>query len=145
MKGSEERDLLFARLFGLNALVSSGCIVSCHEAQGRRTWLDTVQAIIELGDKKAWLRESAWFSLVRAVRALLDDEVKVEWKEEAVDALTAKVYRDVVETSNVKKGSATTTTTQRKGLPWTQEKVALTIVLQQLRPVSSTPLEILVR
>jgi DNA polymerase phi len=121
LKGSEERDLLFARLFGLNALVSSQLLTS-GQGGGARTWNSCCAALIALGDRKAWLRESAWFSLIRAVRILLEGEGP-EWKSEAVDGLLETIYKAVNEE------------TGKRGLPWTQEKLALTILLQQLQPV----------
>ena len=110
MKGSDARDALFARLFGINALIQSNALFSSS------TPLSTFQQIIDeltnLGQAKGWLRESAWWGIQNASERLLDSEV--EWKDEATEFLVGKVYGDKA---------------------WSQEKVALTLLLEKRQPV----------
>ena len=56
---------------------------------------------------------------------LLEDEVTVEWKEAAIDGLITRVYG---------KSTSDAATAKANGAEWTQEKVALTLVLQSARP-----------
>ena len=111
MKGSEVRDLLFARLFGLTSLIDSGALFSASsELDDFET---TIAILLRLGKHKAWMRESAWWGIVTAVRGLLESEVT--WKEEGVTGVVDKVL---------------------KGSGWTAEKVALALLLESHRPVS---------
>jgi DNA polymerase phi len=109
MKGSEERDALFARLFGINAIVESNALWRSSLTD----FEEVVDALVVLGDKKNWLRESAWWGILQAAQGLVKSEV--EWREEAVQKLT----------SLLKQG-------------WTQEKLALALLLEKAQPVSLT-------
>lgn len=123
MRGPEERDAYFGRLFGTLAIIDSRMLFSSEA-----TLVDFKNCIGELftlGDKKSWLRESAWWAVLRAVRMLLDENVTVEWKEAALDGLITRVYG---------KSTSDAATAKAHGAEWTQEKVALTLVLQSARP-----------
>lgn len=122
LKGTEQRDLLFARLFGLMSVIDSGLL-----AQSSTTLEDfktTLGELWTLGEKKSWLRESAWWATIRGLKELINrqaDEAP-EWREEAIKAVVMRVF------GNEGKGA----------LAWTQEKVALALMLQSHRPVSNT-------
>lgn len=73
--------------------------------------------LVNLGRRKGWLRESAWFTLISAVEGLLDSEV--EWREEAVTEVVDKLYGREGEGG------------------WSSEKVALTLLLEQKKPVGT--------
>ena len=107
MKGADARDALFARLFGLTALVQSKSLVASNSSP------PTIQRVIHqltmLGKTKGWLRESAWWTLCEAVRVLLDEERSHEYDEVVKAALEEHVYGDK---------------------NWSQEKVALTLILE---------------
>jgi DNA polymerase phi len=109
MKGSEERDALFARLFGVIAIVQSGALWRSSLEE----YDDVIDALVVLGDKKNWLRESAWWGILHAAQGLTESQV--EWRGEAVRRLT---------------------TTLKKG--WTQEKLALALLLEKAEPVRLT-------
>lgn len=112
MKGTDERDAMFARLFGLTAIIQSGALFASG-AGSANDFRDVMAQIVAVGQAKGWLRESAWWTLLEATERLLAS--KVEWKGEAVDDLVAKVF----------------------GVQgWTQEKVALALILERGRPVS---------
>ncbi|WVR03854.1 hypothetical protein IAU60_000851 [Kwoniella sp. DSM 27419] len=109
MKGSDERDMMFARLFGLTSIVQSK---SLFNASARKEDFErVVQELITLGQGKAWIRESAWWIIVGAVKALLESEV--EWKDEALQGVAKNVFGDKA---------------------WTQEKVALVLLLEDKVP-----------
>jgi len=112
MKGTDERDAMFARLFGLTAIIQSGALFASG-AGSANDFRDVMAQIVAVGQAKGWLRESAWWTLLEATERLLAS--KVEWKGEAVDDLVAKVFGE-------------------QG--WTQEKVALALILERGRPVS---------
>lgn len=128
MKGIEERDAHFARLFGLGSIIESNLIFRPSAT------LDDFKLVLgelwALGEKKSWIRESAWFMILKAVKGLLEGQKeKVEWSEEAVKAILRRVYgydEKEEQTAGSRKG---------KGMDWTEEKVALSVVLQQARPV----------
>jgi DNA polymerase phi len=70
-----------------------------------------------LGRRKGWLKESAWYTLISAVEGLLASEAS--WAEEALTEVIDKAYGREAEGG------------------WSSEKVALTLLLEQKRPVSA--------
>ena len=119
MSGQEERDNLFARLFGITSIVHSGLIVrngtlptSSTSASSLESYELVVTTLIALGEKKSWLREGAWWTLASAIETLAKSEVG--WKEQGVQLTLDSIYA--------------------KGTGWTPEKLALTLKLQALFP-----------
>ena len=119
MSGQEERDNLFARLFGITSVIHSGLIVrngtlptSSTSASSLESYELAVTTLVALGEKKSWLRESVWWVLVSAVETLAKSDV--EWKEQGVQVTLDIIYA--------------------KGSVWTPEKLALTLRLQALFP-----------
>ncbi|GHJ85594.1 hypothetical protein NliqN6_1996 [Naganishia liquefaciens] len=123
MRGQEERDAYFGRLFGTLSIIDSRILFS--SAATLTDFKTCIGELFTLGDKKSWLRESTWWTVIRAVRMLLKDDVTVEWKEAAIDGLITRVYG---------KPTSDAFTAKSHGAEWTQEKVALTLVLQSARP-----------
>jgi len=119
MSGQEERDNLFARLFGITSIIQSGLITrngtlptSSTSASSLGSYESVVTTLVTLGEKKSWLRESAWWALVSAVETLAKSDV--EWREQGVEVTLATIYAN--------------------GSGWTPEKLALTLRLQALFP-----------
>ncbi len=122
MTGQEERDVLFARLFGITAVIQSGLFIrtdplpesasSSTSASSLQSFKDIVSELVALGEKKSWLRESAWWTILLALEAL--NSSGVTWKEEG--------FGYSIETTL---GSIS---------QWTPEKVALMLKLQHLCP-----------
>lgn len=110
-KGSEERDLLFARLFGIHAVVASGFLF--RSTSTFYDWRVAIEEVIYLGERKAWLRESAGWVVQGATRQLLQRE-DVEWKAEAIQLLIETAFKP----------------TPAGTLEWTPERLALAILLQ---------------
>ena len=112
MKGSEERDALFANLFALTSLVQSGCLF--RSSSNADTINAVVDELVKLGNVKAWLRESAWWTLLELVQRVeaCDEELR--------EAVAAHIVEEIY-------GEPT----------WTQEKVALTLVLEKQDLVST--------
>lgn len=106
--------MLFARLFGITAVINSGSLFT--SAATIEDFRVVTGELVNLGRKKGWLRESAWWTLILAVEGLLD--AQVDWREEAVNEAIDKLYGREGEGG------------------WSSEKVALTLVLEQKRPVS---------
>ncbi|CAL1703687.1 unnamed protein product [Somion occarium] len=121
MTGQEERDVLFARLFGLTAVIQSGLIVrdtplsssasSATEASNLASFSEVISELLALGEKRSWLRESAWWTIGLAVDAL--GASSVYWKDDAFEAALEMIYVE--------------------NKIWTPEKIALTLKLQKLR------------
>ena len=111
MKGSDERDMMFARLFGMTAIVQSQSLFA--PSATKDDFRGVIEELEKLGQAKAWMRESAWWALVQSVLLLL--ESRVQWKEDAL--------REVIDVVFEEKG-------------WTQEKVALVLTLEQSGIVS---------
>ncbi|WWC60265.1 uncharacterized protein I303_102832 [Kwoniella dejecticola CBS 10117] len=105
MKGSDERDMMFARLFGLTSIIQSKSLFSPSASSS--DFAKVVGELVMLGEAKAWMRESAWWTLVGAVQGLLDSQVP--WKDEALEQTMQKVL---------------------SGNAWNQEKVALVLLLE---------------
>ncbi|KAK7014985.1 DNA polymerase phi-domain-containing protein [Favolaschia claudopus] len=122
MTGQEERDVLFARLFGLTAIIQSGLIVrtkplpfsasSETSASSLANFQEAITTLVALGEKKSWLRESAWWSLSLAIDALNTSDV--QWKVPAFDATIQCIFNE--------------------NIPWSPEKVAITLKLQNMLP-----------
>ncbi|KAJ7083833.1 DNA polymerase phi-domain-containing protein [Mycena crocata] len=122
MTGQEERDVIFARLFGLTSIIQSGLIVrtkplpfsasSETSASSVASFQETVSNLIALGEKKSWLRESAWWSLGLAIDAL--DASEVPWKTSAFESVVESVFHE--------------------NTAWSPEKVAITLKLQNIEP-----------
>ncbi|KAG6841689.1 hypothetical protein C0991_008327 [Blastosporella zonata] len=122
MTGQEERDVLFARLFGLTSVIRSGLIVragslptsgsSAADASTHSSFEETVKQLLAIGEKKSFLRESAWWTITLAIDALKESEVT--WKGDAVDTMLQQLFveYDI----------------------WSPEKVALAVKLQTLYP-----------
>lgn len=112
MKGSDERDMLFARLFGLSAITNSGCLFR-NETSTIDDFQSVIEQLVTLGAHKGWLRESAWWGIYSVVERLL--ECDAAWREEAEKWVVERVMSE-------------------KG--WSQEKAAIVLLLEQKRPVS---------
>jgi len=122
MNGQEERDILFARLFGISSIIQSGLAVrtkpipslssSETSASSLECYGQIISSLLSLGDEKSWLRESAWFTINLAVDALHESEVT--WKEKAVE----KTLDALFTTHSV----------------WSTEKLALTLKSQDFFP-----------
>lgn len=119
MNGQEERDHLFARLFGITSIIQSGLIArngtlptSSTSASSLESYELVVSTLVALGEKKSWLRESAWWTLAAGIEALAKSDV--EWKEQGVEVTFDTIYAKVP--------------------GWTPEKLALTLRLQAIFP-----------
>jgi DNA polymerase phi len=119
MSGQEERDNLFARLFGITSIIHSGLIVrndtlptSSTSTSSLESYELAITTLVALGEKKSWLREGAWWALVSAIETLAKSDVG--WKEQGVHLTLDSIYA--------------------KGSGWTPEKLALTLRLQTLFP-----------
>lgn len=122
INGQEERDILFARLFGAMSVIQSGLAVrttplpslSCSTtfASSAESYEEIIQFLVALGDQKSWLRESAWFTVGLAVDVLTDSDVP--WKGEAVAKTLDILFI--------------------KHTVWSIEKLALAVKLQEFYP-----------
>ncbi|KAH8117507.1 DNA polymerase phi-domain-containing protein [Phellopilus nigrolimitatus] len=119
MSGQEERDMFFARLFGLKAILQSGLLFRQRPLRTSSTSSGSLKAfetflteLLTLGEKKSWLKESCWWTLASAVDALYASDV--QWKNGAFDMLIDRVF--IGDKS------------------WGPEKVAVTLKLQKMRP-----------
>ncbi|UZJ56547.1 hypothetical protein CBS101457_005867 [Exobasidium rhododendri] len=88
VKGQEERDLLFARLFGLYALIRSGVLIDADLSE-EEDFMRVIEIIWLSGRSKTWLRESAGWIIVQAVEAMAAS--KVAWKEDSFLWLANKI------------------------------------------------------
>ena len=96
MKGQEERDMLFARLFGIASLTRSGILfpsgplaTSCIPASTIEDFQNAMTMLLALPSQKSFLREPSYWILILALRAL--DASGVEWKDEAWTWIMEKV------------------------------------------------------
>ncbi|KIM59218.1 hypothetical protein SCLCIDRAFT_10017 [Scleroderma citrinum Foug A] len=127
MMGQEERDVLFARLFGLTAVIRSGLLVrqtplpssgsANSQVSSLESYRDVLEKLLEIGEAKSWLRESAWWTIGLAIDTVQAASPSVPWKMEALDTTVEHLFS---------KG-------RESGL-WTPEKVAMLLKLQPLTP-----------
>ncbi|KAK4703351.1 DNA polymerase phi, partial [Phenoliferia sp. Uapishka_3] len=112
----EERDLLFARLLGLHAVLRSG-VVYRPEATNGETFKDVILALLALSGKKSWIREPAYWVLIEGVRTLLNltGEADVPaWREDIGQWIIQRLLVD----------------SREKARGWSPEKISLVLVLQ---------------
>ncbi|KAH9842530.1 DNA polymerase phi-domain-containing protein [Rhodofomes roseus] len=119
MTGQEERDMYFARLFGFISVIQSGLLFrettlpsSSSLVSSLDNYKEAFAELVALGEKKSWLRESAWWAIGLAIEALLASDVS--WKDDAVESTVSVLFAE-------KKA-------------WTPEKIALTLKLQTQLP-----------
>ncbi|KDR81783.1 hypothetical protein GALMADRAFT_221648 [Galerina marginata CBS 339.88] len=122
MNGQEERDVLFAKLFGIISIIRSGLAVratplaasasSSTLASSSESYEQIISQLIELGEQKSWLRESAWFALSLAVDALHESDAT--WKKDAVEKTLDLFFVE--------------------NTAWSAEKLALALKLQDFYP-----------
>ncbi|KAF9053534.1 hypothetical protein BDZ89DRAFT_1056125 [Hymenopellis radicata] len=122
ISGQEERDILFARLFGITAIIQSGLLVrtdplsqspsSSTDASSLSAFKEIIAELISISGKKSWLQESVWWSLILALDAL--HKSTVSWKEDAFQYVFEVIYQTDAQ--------------------WSPEKVAVTLSLQDMQP-----------
>jgi len=120
MTGQEQRDMLFARLFGFMSIIQSGLLVRADslpksvlvEVSTLSNYTDVLSQLIALGEKKSWLRESVWHAILAAIDILHSS--KVTWKADAVETTCQQIF---VEYKS-----------------WTPEKVAVALKMKSLYP-----------
>ncbi|CAK7199594.1 DNA-directed DNA polymerase [Sporothrix eucalyptigena] len=78
LPGQEERDHYWGQLFGLQSFVESGILFSTSDAGRVSRWDTLLGHLLQLGQKKVWLRSQACFVVVQAIaRGRLPDEATV--------------------------------------------------------------------
>lgn len=97
--------MIFARLFGFNAVITSGILFSADATP--EVFRSVVEELVVLGRTKGWMRESAWWAIVCALRGLLDSQV--DWKQQAMEVVAEQVVEE---------------------REWTQEKLAIVLFLE---------------
>lgn len=98
MTGQEERDVLFARLFGFMSIIQSGLLVRIGSSSNSApvemstlsNYTDILSQLITLGEKKSWLRESVWHTILTAIDVLHSS--KVTWKSDAVETTCQQIF-----------------------------------------------------
>lgn len=118
----EERDLLFARLLGLHAVVRSGILFDFTHSNGE-AFKEVILALLALSGKKSWIREPAYWVLVEGIRNLLElkgKKVVPEWREEMGKWLVQRLLVD----------------SREKARGFGPEKISLVLLLQTYGVVS---------
>lgn len=89
--------MLFARLFGLTSVIRSGLLVreqplasSSIIPSSLDSFKSVVTSLILLSEKKSWLRESCWWSIISALEAL--NASQVLWKSDAIKFLIEAAF-----------------------------------------------------
>ena len=111
--------MLFARLFGLKAINQAGLLFRQKPLKSSSTSSSSIAAfevflteLLALGEKKSWLKESCWWTLLSVVDSLHSAEVT--WKTEALKLLLNRIFVD--------------------DKTWCPEKIAILLKLQTLYP-----------
>ena len=132
--GQEERDLLFARLFGLSAIIHSGLFLRTQPPLPRSTSAPStpescaavLDALLALARVKSWLAEAAYWAIGGAMdRLAASAEEDVPWREEAVHNLCESVFGEDCSFEGE---------SRKIGSIWTPEKIALALRAQRLWP-----------
>ncbi|KAH8991045.1 DNA polymerase phi-domain-containing protein [Lactarius hatsudake] len=129
-----QRDLLFARLFGLASIVHSGLLIRTHpplpQSPSAPSTPESCEAVLNalrtLAHAKSWLAEPAYWAVGSALDLLAATrDADVPWREKVVRALLEEEFG---ETSTVKERAA------KSEVVWTPEKIALALRAQRLWP-----------
>jgi DNA polymerase phi len=118
MSGQEERDMYFARLFGLTSLTQSGLLTRAtalsyrleQPISSQGCFQKVIEELVVLSGKKSWMRESCWWSIGLALEKLHSSSVS--WKEAAAKNTFSHLFAGA----------------------WTAEKLALALKLRPLYP-----------
>ncbi|GAA5938783.1 hypothetical protein JCM3775_001989 [Rhodotorula graminis] len=110
----EERDLYFARLMGLHALVRSGVLVRPTDPAGADRWKECVGGLVSLANKKTWIREPSYWVVCDALAALCAAPDSLPWKHDALQWAVQRLVGD----------------SREKARGFSPEKVAVVLVLQ---------------
>ncbi|KAM0756343.1 hypothetical protein T439DRAFT_345128 [Meredithblackwellia eburnea MCA 4105] len=110
----EERDLLFARLFGVHAVFRSAIP---YRQSTPDQFKEAILALHSLSGKKSWIKESAYWVLIEGVKGLfaLEEADTPSWRKEAGEWLVQRLLVDARE----------------KAKGWGPDKVALVLALQK--------------
>lgn len=96
MSGQEERDALFAQLFGLTSIVQSELLIRSSSLSSAAAPADLssfeewLTELLAVGTKKSWLRESAGWTVLLGVSALARTDVL--WRDEARTLLIRQIF-----------------------------------------------------
>ena len=127
-KGAEERDLLFARLFGMHCLVTSGILfkISPNDEKQNTIALRDFQTVVEetlvLGERKPWLRESSGWIIREGYKGLTQSAVP--WRSAGIQVIINALFSpDKSAQMSIGKKPSTA--------EWTPERLALAIMLQR--------------
>ena len=131
--GQEERDSLFARLFGLASIVHSGLFIRTYPSLPHSTSPSTpesceavLKALRTLAREKSWLAEAAYCAVGSALDLLAAAcEEDVPWREKVVRVLLEEEFG---KTSPAEEKEA------KRQVVWTPEKIALALRVQRLWP-----------
>lgn len=117
MKGQEERDVLFARLFGVVSLTQSGLLfrttplaMSSVPQCTFKDFQDAMEMLLALPSKKSFLKEPTYWAVILSLRALAVS--KVDWKEVAWTWVIQKIFFE--------------------DRSWSPEKVGVVLTLQNI-------------
>ncbi|GAA5896425.1 hypothetical protein JCM8208_001871 [Rhodotorula glutinis] len=110
----EERDLYFARLMGLHALVRSGILVRPDALHAQDRWQECVGGLVSLANKKTWIREPSYWVVCDALAALCAAPDSLPWKRDALQWAVQRLVGD----------------SREKARGFSPEKVAVVLVLQ---------------
>jgi DNA polymerase phi len=132
--GQEERDLLFARLFGLSSIVHSGLLIRTHpplpQSASAPSTPESCEAVLKalqtLARAKSWLAEAAYWAIGSALDLLAaarDEDVP--WREKTVRALLEEEFGE---------SSSAEERATKSEVVWTPEKIALALRAQRLWP-----------
>lgn len=90
MNGQEVRDVQFARLFGIYALVRSGLVYGAGSTLG--TFERCFNVLLAIAAYKSWLSESCGFALVQLLEPLgVNNVQRPEWAQEALEWAAQRV------------------------------------------------------
>jgi DNA polymerase phi len=126
--------LLFARLFGLTAIIHSGLLLRTHPPLPRsasapstpESCAAVLGALRTLARAKSWLAEPTYWAIGRVMdRLAVAAEEDVPWRDEAVRNLFEEVFG---EASSAAEG------VPKSGNMWTPEKIAVALRAQRLWP-----------
>ena len=89
--------MLFARLFGFKAIIESGLLVREQPLRSSSIQSSTLESfdsitveLVALGNKKSWLKETSWWTILSAVNTLAASEAT--WKNEALTNTVDKLF-----------------------------------------------------
>ena len=90
LKGGEERDRIFGRLFGLFAIIQSEILF--RPRSGLKSFEQTLSMLAKLYHSKPWLKESTGWAILTLIRSFVRHREQIAWSHKGLERLYEMLF-----------------------------------------------------